>query len=956
MRRILSLLLCLLLVLGIVTPVTAQASGNDAVYIQNSTLNNAIFGDDILFENVVVDDQVVSPTLTPGPISAEIAKPVTFPTNAEPEVVADEMAVCDCASCATIAEHADSCAVKAKYHKLCAGTAESLFDNWSTFTADEQAYMLQYMKENLTGRYEDLEKLLNAPTGSASETYLDGTTVSVAGIPEDGDLIVQEADDAVRNLAEAYMEQQSDKTTELFCYDVSVQDLEGAQWQPDGKVRMELDMPGVKLHKHTRVYVVHVDDNGVASTIDAEVIADGKIAFETPGFSTFAGFTVDFEFEGVQFSIPGMTSITLTEIFDNLEIPLYVEDVTDVEFSDPSLIHVEKQEGDWLLTSLKAFFTTESLKLTMADGKVYTVTVTDAVYPTICWGNDVNEDGGYNGGEDWYLTTYRTNGSIDNSHTEDYDIRVDATYATNNTFEIVLQRNAGDTGKILYLDLHTVRVQGGANLIIRLGGTITNDNTTKVVITQVPGYRTDSSGSDFALGEMFWVEDGSVEIRPSYSDQSNVRIELDVQADSRDGAYGDSRAFVSLRKYADYFIAKQCDFLNNGTSAIICRANALSELTMTNCTFGKINSAGEVSEVCCNKSGQGGAMYIHYTVEDTETTVVDIANLTLTNVTFNGSYSGSGRGGAILCRGRIGKKFLLDGCTFNKTTSKSSHGGAIEFSNNDVGLDQGAFEMKNCVFNATVAGGARGGALRMVASSCTSFTVTDCTFIDCSAYSHGGAIAIQGAVSGVSVTNSTFTNTKALNNRGGAISINANCGPFLADNCRFSGCTSVSPGGAISMEGTVGNFTIQNDCFFTDCISSSARGGGVAVKCSVVGNVTLVDSTFRNNTAGSLGGAVHIGISSEAPAPITAGDVTVDRCEFTNNNANGVGGCLSFTDGTYNSITIQNSSFADSYSANYGGAIGLRPMRTVQLINSPSRLTVSWILSTVPLKTAEPVL
>lgn len=973
MKRVLSLLLCLVLMLSVVAPVTAQAYDNGAVYIQNDDLTNAIVGEDIHFENVVMDDRVIGSTPT---LPQTATEDVTSPIFAE----ADEAEVCNCEACATIAEHTNGCVVKAKYHKLCVGTAESLLEQWSGFTADEQTYMLQYMKENLSGRYDDFIKLLNAPTGSASETYVDGTVVSVEGIPEDSELIIQPADTEIKKLAETHIAGQADKTTELFCYDVSVEDEKGAQWQPDGTVRMELDMPGVKLHKNTRVYVVHVDDNGVASTIDAEVIADGRIAFVTPGFSTFAGFTVDFEFEGIQFSIPGKSSITLTEIFEKLEIPLYAEDVVDVVFSDPSLIRVEKQaEGEWLLTSLKAFTTTESLKLTMADGEVYDITVTDATYPTICWNDNVNEDDNYNGAEDWELTTYRTNNYIDNSHTEDYDIRVDGTYASDKTFQIVLQRPEGATGKILYLDLHTVKVQGGANLIIRLGGTITNENTTKVVISQVPGYINDTPGYGYSIGELFWVEDGSLEIRPSYEDQSDVRIEIDVQSGSRNGEYGDNKAFVSLRKYADYFIADQCDFINNPASSIMCRANNLSAFTMTDCNFGKIDAEGTISEICYNSAGQGGAIYIHNTVEDNETSIVDIENMTLTNVDFNGTYCASGRGGAILNRGRIGTQMLLEGCDFTGTYSQSSHGGAIEISNNDVGMAQGAIVIRDCVFTGTEAKGARGGCIRMVSESCQSFTISGCTFTDCAAYSHGGVFAIQGAVSAVSVSGSTFTNCKALNNRGGGINIEAtcssfeisdcsfinctagshggcidlqgdvgsftatnttftngqannrggairiygNCGPFKLNNCQLSGCTSNSPGGGVSMEGTVGNFTVENGCSISNG-SAGSRGGAIAVKCSKVGNITLSNSSFTNNTAGTIGGAVHFGINSEATAPITVGDVTVDGCTFSGNRSNGVGGCLSLTDGTYNSVTIQNSSFSDSYATNYGGAIGLK--------------------------------
>ena len=123
------------------------------------------------------------------------------------------------------------------------------------------------------------------------------------------------------------------------------------------------------------------------------------------GFSTFAGFTVDFAFEGAEFSIPGNSSIMLSEVFDNLKMPLFVEDVASVTFTDYNLVTVEKQsDGDWLLTSLVAFQTDEKLTVTMMTGEVYVIDVTDETRPkmTIGTGTD-NKDGGEPGSVEWYL-------------------------------------------------------------------------------------------------------------------------------------------------------------------------------------------------------------------------------------------------------------------------------------------------------------------------------------------------------------------------------------------------------------------------------------------------------------------------------------------------------------------------------------------------------------------------
>ena len=296
MKRTLSLLLCLIMVLGLATP-SVQAADNGST--SNDIMDNIVFDGDIS-GNVVIDGNTVitnSEEETRLPSPTEL---VTEPATTAPVVEY----VCQCADLASAVAHVGVCKVTAPYMQLCDMTAQELFALWGSYTLEEQTFMLDYLYDTFPLKHSDLVKLLSAPTGSASETLTDGTTVSVQGIPQDGSLTVGETADEVQNIVDAYVAENEEASTPLFSYDVSVQDGEGADWQPETNVKMELELPGQKLHKNTKVYVVHVDDEGNASTIEATVTEDGKIAFETPGFSAFYGFTVDFDYEGVQFSIP----------------------------------------------------------------------------------------------------------------------------------------------------------------------------------------------------------------------------------------------------------------------------------------------------------------------------------------------------------------------------------------------------------------------------------------------------------------------------------------------------------------------------------------------------------------------------------------------------------------------------------------------------------------------------
>jgi len=140
------------------------------------------------------------------------------------------------------------------------------------------------------------------------------------------------------------------------------------------------------------------------------------------------GEWVDFEYsvngKMYEFSLPGgeyMTLHQLVEVLDinedtnGADIDRFIADIKTVEFSDPSLVWVGKVEedctlgalkdglglvceysgelseeqieeingntvsaGEWILISLKAFDTEETMTVTMKDGEVWTVEVTDA--------------------------------------------------------------------------------------------------------------------------------------------------------------------------------------------------------------------------------------------------------------------------------------------------------------------------------------------------------------------------------------------------------------------------------------------------------------------------------------------------------------------------------------------------------------------------------------------------
>ena len=111
------------------------------------------------------------------------------------------------------------------------------------------------------------------------------------------------------------------------------------------------------------------------------------------------GEWVDFEYsvngKMYQFSLSGGEKIALSDLIEVLgiigdtnngekaafnSVDSFLKEVANVEFSDESLVKVTKNEAgnDWTLESLAPFDTGESLTITMKNGDVVTVKVTDA--------------------------------------------------------------------------------------------------------------------------------------------------------------------------------------------------------------------------------------------------------------------------------------------------------------------------------------------------------------------------------------------------------------------------------------------------------------------------------------------------------------------------------------------------------------------------------------------------
>ena len=237
----------------------------------------------------------------------------------------------------------------------------------------------------------------------------EGYQVSVAvdaksGLPQDTQLTAEEItsededydawrDEALKAVQEIEGDKQVSDLKFAKFYDISLISGDG-EIEPAAPVDVNISYDkALKVSDADHLRIVHfvANEKGelVPEVLDPKdvqaEVKKGKMsstAFAAESFSVYGiVYTVDFHYEvdgkTFDYSIEGGSSIKLSELFAALSIDVDVEEVADVAFSDPSLIEIAAEDGDWTLKSLKAFDTEESLTVTMVNGDSFVVRVTD---------------------------------------------------------------------------------------------------------------------------------------------------------------------------------------------------------------------------------------------------------------------------------------------------------------------------------------------------------------------------------------------------------------------------------------------------------------------------------------------------------------------------------------------------------------------------------------------------
>ena len=848
-------------------------------------------------------------------------------------VAATEIPECDCGNDGIdVISHADSCAEKAYYMDICKNnTAKEIYAEWSNYPTDGQEYILKYLSWTNQTKLDQLNELIE--NGSSSEetgnkeTTVDGTSISVDGNIPDGVSLKAEAVDASEYNADIYDYGKEENL--LFAFDISLKKLLGTEWQPeDGEtVTVTLDATAFGLEDGDRFCIVHEDDNGTLESLGNHSVKDGKITFETTGFSAFYGFTVDFEYGGEWYSMSGGSTMDLSELLAILGVDVAISEIKAVTFSDETLLTVEKYElpedesedYDWMLTSLEPFQTEEQLILTLWDGSEIIINVYDAINDATSLGTSMTISG-----EQTFDKEYVADQDCTITLKAGAVLRLKKTIYVKKGYTLTI-KGTGEIRRVEGTDsadaLQLFDVRAGGKLIIE-----GNSDSNRIVINgNISGKEWDTkagreelgaNGNQYNLGRnAYSTEEGNATngrfIKLTGGDLSlkNVNIQNGIFKSGNGAAIlanadghtvnvtmdnvnvrnitaynGTTIHFTGDSDYKKYTVnMTDCNFescYNDGDNQYggVIRTNGTTncEMNLTRCTF-RNNYAASAGGAILWNAGKGSS------------------KATLTECTFIGNHADGRGGGAINCESVmeiVGCTFTsnsvrtdTDGITYSQVTEKDSNGNITKI------IPKSAHYMHGTGVSYRIAG------------------VEDNTLVEAEKrLGHGGALILMPYYEGAG-GNYNDTVSIALGNSG--------------DACTFTDNEAIY-GGAVSTT----TFQSQNTVKYKVTLNIGAKcnissnsaiyGGGVSFYNPTQNYITKLDlkaCTISSNK-GVSGGGVYV----------TNTDVAFDGTNITGNEAtNGAGMYmdqnLKKSDGSNRVTTVTSGSIMNNSATRFGGGI-----------------------------------
>lgn len=218
--------------------------------------------------------------------------------------------------------------------------------------------------------------------GEQIATYSDDSSAEfeIEGVPADETKDAEIAEPAKETSTSETTDETAEDATEPSSDETSA--VTGDADTTEETEPAEETTPAEQSDENAETPAAETNTTDVVAEVLPSASTDGDVSFETDGFSLygFYTYTVDFYYEETKSQFSGGSTFQLSQLLDELGIADSAEDVTDVTFTDTTLIEVVQEDNDWRLTSLLPFTTSETLTVTFADGTQITIRTEDSRY------------------------------------------------------------------------------------------------------------------------------------------------------------------------------------------------------------------------------------------------------------------------------------------------------------------------------------------------------------------------------------------------------------------------------------------------------------------------------------------------------------------------------------------------------------------------------------------------
>ena len=248
---------------------------------------------------------------------------------------------------------------------------------------------------------------------SADAMIPDGATLSVFEIDPNSEAYRSYMETTASKIFEN-KDTEADTLPYARFFDITILNADGEAVEPAVPVQVVIDLKDqVLATEDVEFAAVHFVEEetktgGETEIVETELVdietgsvdasaEESTISFDANSFSTYGViyfYTVDFYYGDAEYHMNGGSEMLMSDLFTKLGIEKNVSDITNVEFTDETLVKFIKEDADWTIKSLAPFTTSETLTITFSDGSIIVIYVED-------------DSSGYTAGGDiyWYFNS-----------------------------------------------------------------------------------------------------------------------------------------------------------------------------------------------------------------------------------------------------------------------------------------------------------------------------------------------------------------------------------------------------------------------------------------------------------------------------------------------------------------------------------------------------------------------